>query len=42
MILLAWVGLVGSWIVSFVVGWWVNLRIAIDRHQREDRRRGHR
>jgi Domain of unknown function (DUF4328) len=27
MILLAWVGLVGSWIVSFVVGWWVNLRI---------------
>ena len=28
MILLAWVGLVGSWIISFVVSWWVNLRIA--------------
>ncbi len=27
MIVVAWVGLVGSWIVSFVVGWWVNLRI---------------
>jgi hypothetical protein len=27
MILVAWIGLVGSWIVSFVVGWWVNLRI---------------
>lgn len=28
MILIAWVGLVGSWIVGFVVGWWVNLRLA--------------
>ncbi len=27
MILLAWVGLVGSWIVSYVVGVWTNLRI---------------
>jgi hypothetical protein len=27
MILLAWVGLVGSAIVSFVVGWWINLRV---------------
>ena len=28
MILLAWVGLVGSAILGFLVGWWVNLRIA--------------
>jgi hypothetical protein len=28
MILLAWVGLVGSAIIGFLVGWWVNLRIA--------------
>lgn len=28
MILLAWVGLVGSAIVSFVMNWWVNLRVA--------------
>jgi hypothetical protein len=27
MVLVAWVGLVGSWIISFVVGWWVNLRV---------------
>jgi hypothetical protein len=27
MILIAWIGLVGSWIVSFIAGWWVNLRI---------------
>jgi hypothetical protein len=28
MILIAWIGLVGSAIVGFFVGWWVNLRIA--------------
>jgi hypothetical protein len=28
MILVAWVGLVGSAILGFLVGWWVNLRIA--------------
>jgi hypothetical protein len=28
MVLVAWVGLVGSAIVSFFAGWWVNLRIA--------------
>ncbi len=28
MILVAWVGLVGSAIVGFIGGWWVNLRIA--------------
>ena len=28
MILIAWVGLVGSAILGFLVGWWVNLRIA--------------
>jgi hypothetical protein len=28
MILIAWVGLVGSAIIGFLVGWWVNLRIA--------------
>ncbi len=28
MVLIAWVGLVGSAIVSFFAGWWVNLRIA--------------
>jgi hypothetical protein len=28
MILLAWLGLVGSAIIGFLVGWWVNLRIA--------------
>jgi hypothetical protein len=28
MILLAWVGLVGSAIIGFLAGWWVNLRIA--------------
>lgn len=28
MILIAWIGLVGSAILGFLVGWWVNLRIA--------------
>jgi len=28
MILLAWIGLVGSAIVGFLAGWWVNLRLA--------------
>ena len=28
MILVAWVGLVGSAIIGFIAGWWVNLRIA--------------
>ncbi len=28
MIALAWFGLVGSWLISFFVGWWVNLRVA--------------
>ena len=28
MVLVAWVGLVGSAIVGFLVGWWINLRIA--------------
>ncbi len=28
MILIAWVGLVGSWIVGYVVGVWVNLRVS--------------
>lgn len=28
MIALAWFGLVGSWLISLVVGWWVSLRIA--------------
>ena len=28
MILVAWIGLVGSAILGFLVGWWVNLRIA--------------
>ena len=28
MVLVAWVGLVGSAIVGFIAGWWVNLRIA--------------
>jgi hypothetical protein len=28
MVLIAWVGLVGSAIVAFFAGWWVNLRIA--------------
>jgi hypothetical protein len=28
MILLAWIGLVGSAIIGFLVGWWVDLRIA--------------
>ena len=31
MILVAWVGLVGSAIFSFLAGWWVNLRIATRR-----------
>jgi hypothetical protein len=28
MIAAAWFGLVGSWLISFFVGWWVNLRLA--------------
>jgi hypothetical protein len=27
---IAWLGLVGSWIVSFAVGWYLNLRITFD------------
>jgi hypothetical protein len=30
MIAIAWVGLVGSWIVSFIAGWYLSLRIAFD------------
>jgi len=28
MIAVAWIGLVGSWLVGYVFGWWLNLRIA--------------
>jgi hypothetical protein len=30
MVGIAWVGLVGSWIVSFVAGWYLNLRLQFD------------
>jgi hypothetical protein len=30
MIAIAWVGLVGSWIISFVAGWYLDLRLTFD------------
>ena len=30
MVGIAWVGLVGSWIISFVVGWYLDLRLTFD------------
>jgi hypothetical protein len=30
MVAIAWIGLVGSWIVSFVSGWYINLRLPFD------------
>jgi hypothetical protein len=30
MVMIAWVGLVGSWILSFVGGWYLNLRVTFD------------
>jgi uncharacterized protein DUF4328 len=30
MVAVAWIGLVGSWIVSFVAGWYLSLRITFD------------
>jgi hypothetical protein len=30
MVAIAWVGLVGSWIVSFIAGWYLSLRITLD------------
>ena len=30
MVAVAWVGLVGSWIISFVAGWYLSLRVTFD------------
>jgi hypothetical protein len=35
MIAVAWVGLVGSWIISFVAGWYLDLRLTFDTRNAE-------